>query len=127
VAEEAHRSAQWLTRKWGFAAALATSPLFFVCIYFMGDPARGMVAWVTALSLVFAARQRWDRRAHVSFWMTLTVLVAIHTILILSIPWPRTKLSGYGMVPIFLAHHWLVRRVFGLVEQIQRRFSGQRT
>ncbi len=82
-----------------------------------------MVAALMALSLALAARGFWDLKGRVWFWSTLTLMFAFHTFLIVWIPWPRLRWSGYAFVPFFILHQFLTRGVFTLIERLMRLFE----
>ncbi|MEO8100462.1 MAG: hypothetical protein ABI811_22375 [Acidobacteriota bacterium] len=72
------------------------------------------------MSIGTVVRHLWDLRARVWFWAVLAMIVAANLFLILWIPWPATKTSYIGLLPIGLAHFFLVRGAFAIAERILR-------
>ena len=88
-----------VSRKWGLAAALCTSPLFLVFAYF-GDPGRGRAAWISAGIFLIVVRLFWGLRNHVWFWITIAIVALLHVLLVVLVPWSSRPLSYVALLPM---------------------------
>jgi hypothetical protein len=74
-----------VTSKFGFLAAMCTSPIFIVSAY-LGDPERGTTAWFSAMMVLIVIRLFSGLRKRVWFWITITIVTLLHVLLISSFP-----------------------------------------
>ena len=124
MGEDRHKeSIDSVTKKWAIWAAICTSPLFFLFAYF-GDSGRGQAAWVSAISLVTAARFLWDLRTRVWFWLTITTIALLHVPLIAFIPWPLKQLSYVALLPAGFLDFAIAYGIIRLLEhRVERKGS----
>ena len=96
---------------------LCTSP---VALLLRRDPGKALAAWVCTTALVMSIRFFWNRRRHLWFWVTVTILAALHVLLILYVPWPGmdTPIGGPALVPFALLDVGIVCGCFRLVEKL---------
>jgi hypothetical protein len=111
-----------ISRKWGLLCALLTSPLFLLFAY-LGDPARGRAAWVSAIAVILAAKFFWDLRGRIWFWVTLGALVCLHVPLLLFVRWPSQHLSYAALLPECLADFAIAWGIIKLVENVIEKSS----
>jgi hypothetical protein len=85
---------------WGLLLIIiGVIPLGFLFDYFR----RSTLALPTLDSVViiiFAFAMRWKLRRHAWFWMTMTGIVALHVLLIVSIPWTSKWVPAIVIIPI---------------------------
>ena len=88
---------------WGLLCIIAGGlPLIFLFDYFgkfaLARPALDSIAMVT-----LAIAMRWKLRCHVWFWITITVIVALHVLLIVFVPWTTEWVPAIVIIPIGIA------------------------
>jgi hypothetical protein len=66
---------------------------------------------------------QWQLRRHLWFWITMTVIAALHVLLILFVPWGTKWVTAFVVVPIGLADLYAMLAVLSVV----RKFMGQET
>ena len=96
-----------LTRKWLLVVILCSSPLFGLFAYF-GDPSRGRAAAIGMTVILFAARKGWTLRGYAWFWILLTIIVALHVLLIVLVPWTKKSYPGPILLPFAVIDYAIV-------------------
>jgi hypothetical protein len=76
----------------------------------------------TVLVIGFVAAVKWDMRAHVWYWITLTIIVAVHVPLIMFIPWTTKWVPAFAIAMIDSVDLCAMLVVFSLI----RRCMAQR-
>jgi hypothetical protein len=122
VESKHQRSIDSVTRKWAIIAGVCTSPIFIFFVY-LGDPGRGMAAWVSAGAISAAARFLWDLKDRAWYWATIVVIVLLHVPLILLVPWPLRRWSYVQLLPIGLLDFALA---YGIIRLVERVIEGNR-
>ena len=117
-----------ITRKWGFLAGVCTSPVFILFAY-LGDPARGRAAWISAGIVFVIIRAFWGLRKRLWFWTTVTMIAFLHVPLILFIPWGNQPLSYVALLPVGLSDFGASYGIIRLMEKVIERngVAGSRT
>ena len=64
-----------------------------------------------------AIAMRWQSRWHVWFWITMTFIVALHVLLILSVPWTTKWVPAIVIIPIGIADLYAMLAVLFVVGQ----------
>lgn len=108
------------TRKWLLVVILCMVPAFALFAYF-GDPGRGRAAAGSTIVLMYAARGCWDLRRHTWFWVTLTIFIALHVLLILLVPWSSKSYPGTALLPIAAVDYGIVYGAIKLIEKLMKR------
>lgn len=116
------RSENLQTQKWALLAVLCASPLFF-SFALLGQPGRGRAAGVFTMAVFMAVRAFWKMKSFAWFWMTVTILIALHALLVFLVPWPTGRLSGMALLPILALDYGLVWGCIKLVEKVVERKS----
>jgi hypothetical protein len=122
--ENRHRqSVNSITRKWTLWVGLCTSPLFILFAY-LGAPARGRAAWVSAMMIALAARCLWDLRDRIWFWTTIAFVAVLHIPIILLVRWTDRSYSYMALLPVGLLDcgvaYGILRLVEGVIEKTSR-------
>ena len=118
MSENKHkRSMESVTRKWVILAGICTSPIFILFIY-LGDPGRGEAAWGSAVAVALAARFLWDLKDRTWYWVTIVVIVLLHVLLILLVPWPFKRWSYIQLLPIAFLDFGATYGIIRLVEKV---------
>jgi hypothetical protein len=97
-----------------------------VLLLFHNDAGRTLAAWVIAMALVASARIFWGRRRFLWFWATLAILTALHSLLILYVPWPdiHGPIGGPALFPVGLLDIGIMCGCFKLVEKLMTKDAG---
>ena len=107
------------TRKWLLVVILCSSPLFVLFAYF-GDPGRGRAAAIGMTVILFAARKCWTLRGYTWFWILLTIIVALHVLLVLSMPWTSKSYPGPILLPFAILDYVIVWGCFRLWKNVMK-------
>jgi len=116
------------TRKWAFLLILSASPLYILFAYF-GNPARGLAAYVCGGAIAFAVRYFWDLRKRFWFWITVTIIVYLHVLLIMHSSWLEERWNliqrwNYMQaLPFALLDFAIVFGVVSLIESVIEKIS----
>ena len=114
------QSSDVFTRKWTLVAILCMVPAFALFAYF-GDPGRGRAAAGSTIVIMYAARGCWDLRRHTWFWVTLSIFIALHVLLVLLVPWTSKSYPGPILFPIAVLDYAIVYGCIKLVEKVAKR------
>ncbi|NYF79888.1 hypothetical protein HDF17_002208 [Granulicella arctica] len=114
------QSPDLFTRKWLLVVILCMVPAFALFAYF-GDSGRGRAAAGSTIVIMYAARGCWDLRRHTWFWVTLTILIALHVLLVLLVPWTSKSYPGLILFPIAAVDYAIVYGCIKLVDRMMNR------
>jgi len=115
-----NQSPDVFTRKWTLVVILCMVPVFTLFAYF-GDPGRGRAAAGSTIVIMYAARGCWNLKEHAWFWTTLTIIIALHVLLVLLIPWTSKSYPGLTLFPIAVLDYAIVYGSIKLVEKVMKR------
>jgi len=104
---------------WALTALVLTSPLFFLFDQ-QGKPGTGRAAWICAGMFLIAMKVRWELRSCPWFWITIVALLALHSPLILLVPWTSRWIPAVGILPIGLLDLAVILGCIALVEKLVR-------
>jgi len=108
-----------LTAKSGYLAMLIALPVFILfCIF--GKWEMGIGGWICAGLVVAIARQRWDLRRRVWFWIVITAAFLLQVPLVVLIPWNDRNLTGISLLPVAVLDYGLVYGCIKLIEKAKR-------
>jgi hypothetical protein len=105
---------------------LCVVPAFALFAYF-GDPGRGRAAAGSTIVIMYAARGCWDLRRYTWFWVTLTILIALHVLLALLVPWISKSYPGLTLFPIAVVDYAILYGTIKLVEKVAKRTAPPRS
>ncbi|HEV2646343.1 MAG TPA: hypothetical protein VGU46_08280 [Acidobacteriaceae bacterium] len=105
-----------LTRTSALVTALCSSPLYFLFAY-LGDPGRGTAAAMCMFVVITSARAFWDGRKSIWFWVTLVIVVLLHTPFILLVPWSNRSYPGIVLAPVGLVDFGFSYGFFALAQK----------
>jgi hypothetical protein len=115
-----NRPPEVFTRKWLLIVIVCSLPIFFL-FAFLGDPAKGRTAGISAAVGMTAIRGCWNLRKHVSFWTIVAALIALHMFLIWRVPWNDKSYPGYTLLPFAVLDYGVVYGIFKLAEKVMKR------
>ena len=118
--DDSKQFADTLTRSSAIAIALCSLPLYLILAYF-GEPGRGRAAACCAFVIIAVARGFWESRKSARFWITLSIVVLTHVLLILLVPWNDTSYPGVVLLPIGLLDFGLVYGCFKLAGAVSKK------
>jgi len=108
------------SRKWLLVVILCMVPIFFAFVV-LGDPGKGRAAAVSFGVVMVAIRTCWRMRKHLWFWVTAGILIALHVLLVLLIPWSDKSYPGLTLMPIGFADFLIMYGCFRLVEKLMKK------
>jgi hypothetical protein len=108
------------SRKWLLIVILCGVPIFFLFAV-MGDPGRGRAAGISVAVGMTAIRACWNLRNHVWFWVTVAIMIGLHTLLIVLVHWTSASYPAFSLLPVALSDYGIVYGSFKLVEKVMRR------
>jgi hypothetical protein len=68
--------------------------------------------------VALAVVMRWKLRAHVWFWITMTILAALHLPLILLVPWTTKWVPAFVIAPIGIADMYAMLWILAVVGKL---------
>src|SRR5579863_2936910 len=88
---------------WGVLCWMTSCAFIFWLFDHFGkfELARPALYCIGMLGIVFALK--WNLRRHVWFWITMIVIILIHILLILSVPWTTKWVPAIVIVPFGIA------------------------
>lgn len=115
--EEMEDESSTTVKIWAVVALLLSFP---VDSYVSGlfDPGRGRAAGIAFGLLLLATRAYWRLRWHVWYWLTIAVLVAIHVVLVIEVPWSNRSIPAPALWPIGTADFAMIYGFIALVDKL---------
>ena len=77
----------------------------------LGDAGRGRAAAMAAAVMIIAARQTWESRYELWYWVLLLALIIAHVVLVVDISWSDYRLSYLGLLPFVAADYLVVHGI----------------
>jgi hypothetical protein len=105
---------------WGLMSAAVAVPVFFIVMHFAGA-GKGRAAAVSSAVMVFGTRVFWRLRHNTWYWLTISILAAIHISLVLLVPWTSEVIPAPALAPVGIADFVFVYCSIKLVEKIMMR------
>jgi hypothetical protein len=85
---------------WGLLFIIISAvPLGFLFDYF-GRSTLALPTLDSVVIIIFAIAMRWKLRRHAWFWITMTLIMALHALLILFVPWTSKWVPAVVIIPI---------------------------
>jgi|SRR5690242_5374351 len=111
---------------WGvLCVMIGALPMYLLFVYFgRFDLARPTIYSVAMVAIAIA--MRWKLRWHVWFWITMTVIAALHVLLILSVPWTTKWVPAIVIIPIGIADLYAMLAILFVVGKFAEG-SGKKT
>ena len=113
------------TRKWAVVMIVCGLSVFFL-LATLGDPGRGRAAAFSLAALMSAARANWSLRKQMWFWSVVGVMVVLHALLVVMVPWSDRSYPGYALLPVFVLDFGLAYYTFKLVDRALKRPKSDR-
>ncbi|MHB1938320.1 MAG: hypothetical protein ACYCOR_17300 [Acidobacteriaceae bacterium] len=115
-----NRSSDVSVRKWLLLTMLTMLPVFLLFAYF-GGAGRGRAAAIVAGVIMLVVGGQSDLKNQRWFWVTLTIIIAAHILLVLLIPWTSKSYPGPILLPIGALDYFIVWGCIKLVEKAMSR------
>ena len=102
----------------------ALLPVFFFFVY-LGKAELGFTVILVTGMILLAIKLHWRLRKHAWFWVTITVVLALHVPLFFMVRWPDTKVPtiAYSM-PFGIADFLIISAVLRIAENLFSRDSA---
>ena len=110
-----------VSRKGALVTLLCTAPVAFLVGHF-SDFDRGFTAWAFSVAIVAACTLCWDMKGRPGFWLGVVLLVGIHTLLVVRVPW---HYSGAAYMPVMLLDIGVDGAVLTLLAKFMKRRRDQ--
>jgi hypothetical protein len=106
---------------WGVLCVMfAALPLVLLFAYF-GKFALALPTLDSIAMVIIAIAMRWRLRRHVWFWITMTVIAALHVPLILFVPWTTKWVPAPVIIPIGIADLYAMLAILSVVGKFVER------
>ena len=109
-----------LSWKGGLAVTGGTILIGLLFVYFGKFQLAGP-ALFSALVIVVAIATKWELRRRVWFWITMTVIAALHVPLILFVPWTTKWVPAIVITPILIADLYGMLAILSVVGKLVER------
>jgi hypothetical protein len=122
-----NQSPDLFTRKWLLVVILCMIPPFVLFAFLGHDPGRGRAASGSVIVIMYAARACWNLRKHAWLWVTLAIVIAVHVLLVLLIPWTSKSYPGTLLLPVAAVDYGIVYGVIKLIEKMMKGSQPQQS
>lgn len=109
------------SKKWLLVVIFCGAIPFLLFAFLLGDPGRGRAAAICTAVIMYAVRGNWDLRKYTWFRVTLTIIIALHVLLILLIPWSSKSYPGLTLFPVAVLDYVIVWGSIKLAEKMTKR------
>ena len=106
---------------WGVLCVIFGSILLGLVFVHFGKLALARPTLDSVAMVSIAIAMRWQLRRHVWFWITMTVLAALHVPLILFVPWTTKWVPAIVIIPIGLADLYAMLAILSVVGKLVER------
>ena len=100
---------------WGVLCVVFGTVLLALLFVFFGKFNLARPSLLSVAMVALAIGMRWTLRRHVWFWITITVLAALHVPLILFVPWTTKWVPALVIIPIGIADLYLILAILSVV------------
>jgi hypothetical protein len=91
--------------------------VFALLIHFGGkDLALPACTYLGMIALAIALR--WNLRTHVWFWIVIALVLALHVVLLLKVPWPHFTINRITLLPFGVADLLVILGIIKFVEKL---------
>ena len=109
-----------LTLSWKSGLAIFFGTILIGLLFFhFGKLALARPTIFSIITIVIAIALKWELRRHVWFWITMTVIVALHVALILSVPWSTKWVPAIVIIPTGIADLYAMLAILSVVGKIR--------
>ncbi len=106
---------------WGMLCCIVAGiPIIWLCDHF-GRLNLALPTFDSVGMIAVAIAVKWKLRRQVWFWITIIVLMGLHVLLILSVPWTDQWVPALALVPFGLADLWVMLALISAVRQLVER------
>jgi chromate transport protein ChrA len=100
---------------WGVLCGIFGTILLAILFDHFGKLALARPSLISVAIVTIVIAMRWKLRRHVWFWITMTILAALHLPLILFVPWTTKWVPALVIVPIGFADLYAMLWVLSVV------------
>jgi hypothetical protein len=109
---------------WGVLCGILGTVLLALLFDYFGRFDLVRPSLISAAMVALAIVMRWKLRRHVWFWVTMTVIGAIHVLLILSVPWTTKWVPAIVIIPIGIADLYAMLWILSVVRKFAERANA---
>lgn len=117
----AKQNPEIFTKKWTLVVIACTMPIFLMFAFLWNNPGKGRAAAICTGVIMFAARGCWNLRKHTWFWVTLAIIISLHVLLVLLVPWTSKSYPGLTLFPVGVLDYAIVYGSIKLAEKVMSR------
>ena len=99
----------------GTIIGLCTLPVLALFIHF-GREDLAVPACTYLVGIALATALRWGLRKHVWFWIVIALVVALHMVLLIKVPWPHFTINRVTLLPFGIADLLVVSGIIQFVK-----------
>jgi len=112
---------------WGVLCVIIGSMALSLVFYRFGRFDLVRPTEICAIVLGFAIVMRWKLRRHLWFWITMTVIAALHVPLILLVPWTTRWVPAFVITPIAIGDLFAILVILKLIGKFADRLKNYET
>jgi hypothetical protein len=112
---------------WGVLCVIIGSMALSLVFYRFGRFDLVRPTGISIIVLGFAIVMRWKLRRHVWFWITMTVIAALHVPLILFVPWSTRWVPAFVIAPIAIGDLFAILVTLKLIGKFADRLKNYET
>ena len=112
---------------WGVVCVIFGSILLGLVFVHFGKLALARPTLDSVAMVSIAIAMRWQLRRHAWFWITMTLIVALHVPLILFVPWTTKWVPAIVIIPIGIADLYAMLAILSVVGKFVERAGGPDT
>lgn len=116
-----NQAGDMFSRKWLLLVIVCGAIPFLLFAFLLNEPGRGRAAAIATAVIMYAVKGRWNLREYTWFWVVLTIIVALHVLLVLLVPWTSKSYPGLLLFPVAVADFAIVWGCFKLAEKVTKR------
>jgi hypothetical protein len=91
-------------------------PVFALFIHFGGEDL-ALPACIYLGMIALAIALRWNLRTRVWFWIVIALVVALHVVLLVEVPWPHFTINRITLLPFGVADLLVILGIIQFVEK----------
>jgi hypothetical protein len=105
-------------------SSFVVSAIIGVPLIYFGKFALVLPTLMSLVVIVYVTFAKWELRRRVWFWPVIVVVVALHALAIILVPWKTTSLPSIASLPFVVAD---LAVVLGIMTFLDRRLDGEKS